>query len=60
MDNYCNYEGTVKQGNTSGALFSIAWNLPTAEANVAKKGTNLWFYKYYSGSVMYRNKMANL
>ena len=24
LDNYCNYEGRVKQGNTSGALFSIA------------------------------------
>ena len=37
LDNYCNYEGTVKQGNTSSALFSIARNLPTAEANVAQK-----------------------
>ena len=34
LDNYCNYEGTVKQGNTSGA---IARNLPTAEGNVAQK-----------------------
>ena len=24
LDNYCNYEGIVKQGNTSGALFLIA------------------------------------
>ena len=24
LENYCDYEGTVKQGNTSGALFSIA------------------------------------
>ena len=37
LDNYCNYKGTVKQGNTIGALFSIAQNLLTAEANVAKK-----------------------
>ena len=56
LENYCNYEGTIKQANTSGALFSIAQNLLHIATNVAKKGTNLLFYKYYSTSVMYGNK----
>ena len=37
LENYCDYEGTIKQGNTNGALFSIAQNLPHAATNVTKK-----------------------
>ena len=60
LENYCDYEGTIKQVNTSGALFSIARKLPHAATNVANKGTNLLFYKYYSTSVMYGNKTGKL